>query len=200
MRVGHLFHPSKRTTPGHVARQARCHPSVPIGVLTPSHLCEKRIVKVFGTRNLNTASTRRVKPSVWKFAPVHDFVQGGQGQSMTTVAGALLPQFPARCGPLRCESALRHPSLCRDSSLHPPRNTRNGLMLHTLAAVVELNSGWPSVYFGIPVRVTLLEQYILRVVITVDPRQSQRHVKVLNLNHHETYQSLALALSPVDGG
>jgi hypothetical protein len=139
----------------------------------PLICAKKRIVKVFGTRNLITASTRRVKPFVWKFAPAHDFVQGGQGQSMTTAAGALLPQSPARCGPLRCESALRRPSLSRDSSLHPPRNTRSGFMLHTLAAVVELNSGWPSVYVGRSVRVTLLEQYILRVVITVDPRQSQ---------------------------
>jgi len=133
MRVGHhLFYPSKRTTPGHVAL---CHQSVPIGVPTSSHLCEKRIVKVFGTRNLNAASTRRVKPSVWKFAFAHDFCSGGRGQGMTTAAEALLPQSPGRRGPHHCESAPRSASSFRDSSLNPPRDTTTGFMLHTLAAV-----------------------------------------------------------------
>jgi hypothetical protein len=53
---------------------------------------------------------------------------------MTTVAGALLPQSPGRRGPLRCESALRSASLFRDSSLNPPRDTKHGFILHTLAA------------------------------------------------------------------
>ena len=60
---------------------------------------------------------------------------------MTTAAGALLPQSPGRRGPLGCESALRSAFLFRDSSLHPPRDTTDGSMLHALAAGCGINSG-----------------------------------------------------------
>jgi hypothetical protein len=108
MRVGHhLFYPSKRTTPGHVAL---CHPSVPIGVLTPSHLCEKRIVKVFGTRNLIAASTRRVKPSVGSLRLLMTLSRGSRARyddrswsASTTISR------PSRATSLRISSQICFP-------------------------------------------------------------------------------------------
>jgi hypothetical protein len=173
MRVGHhLFYPSKRTTPEHVAL---CHPSVPIGLLTSSHLCEKRIVKVFGTRNLIAASTRRVKPSVWKFAFAHDIAQGGSRARYDDRSWSASTTISRPSRATHCESALRSASLFRDSSLDPPRNTTNGFMLHTLAAARRIEQRLVE-------RVCLksrtshlqyLEQHVLHVVIPVDPRQSQ---------------------------